>query len=114
MERDSRWKMLELKKPQHKILVGKAARRRLSAEVYKAIRQLRDYGSYLQNPENSAFVRNKLGHSLRRPKLGVLIGRLRKAEVQDLEEQQVYESDVEITTYDEILEQQSALVVCGG
>lgn len=114
IERDSSWEMLELKLPQENVLVRKAERRRFSAKVHDGLTQIRDYADLVRNPENSALVRSALGHSLQSPKLGLIIGRLRKGDVQDLEKQQTYVSDVKITTYDEILEQQKTLIVYGG
>src|SRR5262249_8923001 len=110
-QRDSRWEVLDLKRPQVPLLVGSGARRRISHEVTIAIRQLRDYGDYFGDPRNTAQVQQKLGHPLRRPKLGVLIGRLRVADIEALESEQARTTDVRIITYDEILESQRALLV---
>jgi hypothetical protein len=110
MQRDSRWEILDLKKPQVLLLVGAGTRRRLSHEVMKSIRQLRDYGDYFADPRNASEVESKLGHRLRRPKLGVLIGRLQNVEFEALETEQNRIPDVRIITYDEILETQKALM----
>ncbi len=80
VQRDSNWEVLDLKKPQVRLLAGKAQRVRLSHEVMQAIAQLRDYGDYFRNPNNSATVEMALGHRLRHPKLAVLIGRMPKRE----------------------------------
>lgn len=87
-QRDDRWKILELKRPQVPILVGKENRRWLSSEVMKAIRQLKDYRDYFLNPQNKSEIKRVLGHELRYPKLGVLIGRLPKGETNDLDREQ--------------------------
>ena len=108
-QRDSRWEVLDLKRPQASLLVGSGARKRISHEVATAIRQLRDYGDYFADPRNAAQVEQKLGHRLRRPKLGVLIGRLRGVDVEALESEQHRTTDVRIITYDEILESQRSL-----
>lgn len=107
--RDSNWEVLELKLPNAKLTAGKGARRRLSHEVWKAITQLREYGSYFADPRNEAQVRAALGHALKRPKLAVLIGRSKDDAIDAVEDQQAYLSDVRIVTYDEILEQQKLL-----
>jgi hypothetical protein len=110
-QRDSKWEVLDLKRPQAKLLVGKRTRARFSQEVVAAITQLRDYGDYFQNPANSDTVMKLLGHRLRHPRLGVLIGRLPKGnEVESLEVEQSRQPYVRITTYDEILEQQRQLL----
>ncbi|HEX7767881.1 MAG TPA: Shedu anti-phage system protein SduA domain-containing protein, partial [Nitrospira sp.] len=108
-QRDSRWEVLDLKKPQASLIVGKGSRRRLSHNVQEAIRQLRDYGDYFADPRNGGTVERALGHRLRRPKLGVLIGRMVASELEALEIEQNRLPDVRIITYDEILDQQRAL-----
>ena len=76
-----------------------------------AIRQLRDYGDYFSNPENTNEVARVLGHPLRHPRLGVLIGRLPKGdEIEALELEQARCPGIRIVTYDEILEQQRSVL----
>jgi hypothetical protein len=107
-ERDSKWEVLDLKLPQEKLLAGKGARARLSSSVMKAIRQLRDYHENIQHPDHAEQIETLLGHRLKYPRLGVLIGRLSNTDVQALEREQQYEAGVRIVTYDEILQQQQA------
>lgn len=109
-QRDSRWEVLDLKRPDVPLLAGKGSRRRLSQAVQQAIRQLRDYGDYFANPNNSTAVELALGHDLRRPKLGVLIGRMTNLDVEALELEQGRLPDIRIITYDEILEQQRVML----
>jgi hypothetical protein len=109
-QRDSRWEVLDLKKPQAQLLAGRGSRRRLSQSVQAAIRQLRDYGDYFADTRNSDAVERTLGHRLRRPKLGVLIGRMSSIDIEALELEQARVPDVRIITYDEILQQQKLLV----
>jgi Domain of unknown function (DUF4263) len=113
-QRDSRWEILDLKRPHVSLLVGSGARKRLSHEVATAIRQLRDYGDYFADPRSTDQIQEKLGHRLRRPKLGVLIGRLRNLDVEALEAEQSRITDVRIITYDEILELQRSLLTPAG
>lgn len=107
--RDSRWQVLELKLPQEKVLVRRASRRQLSAAVMAAINQLRSYQEHLARADAEEVAR-VLGYPVRRPRLGVLIGRLANAEVEALDEQQRYQADVTIVTYDEILEERVAKI----
>jgi hypothetical protein len=110
MQRDCNWEVLDLKKPTAKLLAGKGPRTRFSQEVASAIAQLRDYGEYFRDPRNAAAIASLLGHSLRYPRLAVLIGRLpRGAELEALETVQAREF-VKIVTYDEILERQRSLL----
>lgn len=71
-KRDSRWEILDLKKPQASLIVGKGTRRRLSHEVQDAVRQLRDYGDYFSDPRHGESIEKALGQRVRKPKLGVL------------------------------------------
>ena len=109
-QRDSRWEVLDLKLPQVKLLAGKGARARLSSKVADAIRQLRDYKEHFEDPKRAHEVTAVLGHALKRPKLGVLIGRLGNVDTEALEREQQYLPNVRIVTYDEILELQQALL----
>ena len=108
--RDSRWEVLDLKLPQVKLLAGRGSRAKLSAKVMDAIRQLRDYKEYFEHPDHARAIGTLLGHALKRPKLGVLIGRLANTDPEILEREQHYHADVKIVTYDEILEQQQSLL----
>ena len=110
-ERDSRWKLLELKLPQARLLTGKGTRARLSCQVMTAIRQLRDYHEYVSNPVHEREVVSLLGYPLKSPRLGVLIGRLANTDVSALEREQRFLGDVKIVTYDEILEQQRSMLI---
>jgi hypothetical protein len=110
-QRDSRWEILDLKLPNVKLLSGtRGSRKRLSSKVMDAIRQLRDYREHLMNPQHTETVATLLGHPLKRPQLGVLIGRLANTDIEALEREQEYEADVRIVTYDEILEGQAAQI----
>jgi hypothetical protein len=73
----------------------------------RAISQLRDYKDHLEHGDEDEIAK-ALGHRLKRPRLGVLIGRLANADVEALEDQQRYQTDVTIVTYDEILEDRQA------
>ena len=109
-QRDSNWQVLDLKKPGARLLAGPPRHIRLSHEVTQAIAQLRDYGDYFGNPENTDRVAEVLGHRLRYPELAVLIGRLGECDVELLDRAQSREGDVRIVTYDEILQRQQRLV----
>lgn len=109
-ERDRRWKVLDLKTPRVPLLVGPRRRRRLSAEIQRAIRQLLDYGDYFANPMNAAHVNATLGYSLRFPRLAVLVGRLpADCDSLALSHEQMRYPHVAIVTYDEILEEQKSI-----
>ena len=109
-QRDSRWEVLDLKLPQVKLIAGKGSRAKLSSKVMDAIRQLRDYKEHFEDPSHTREIDTLLGHPLKRPKLGVLIGRLANTDPEALEREQEYQADVRVVTYDEILEQQQSLL----
>lgn len=107
-QRDSSWEVLDLKRPQEKLLAGKGSRARLSSRVMSAIRQLRDYQEHFIDPRHAPRIASLLGHPLRYPQIGVLIGRLANTDVTALEREQRQLMGVKIVTYDEILERQQA------
>lgn len=110
-KRDDNWEVLDLKKPQAKIIVNMKFHPSFSAEVNKALTQLRDYRDYFQQDENRASIIEQLKHELKYPRLGVLIGRLPTGtELEELSKEQVRNPDVRIVTYDEVLEKQSRLI----
>jgi hypothetical protein len=100
--------LLELKGPGEPILAGPRLHRGLAAKIHHAIDQVRDYSRYLQDPANHPEIVRSIGHAPNRSKLAVLIGRtprncidrenfaLRKSQI-----------DVEIVTYDDVLEIQA-------
>jgi len=109
--RDSNWEVLDLKRPQAKLLAGPSDHRRFSAEVYQAITQVKNYREHFENPQNTAAVTKLLGHPLKHPRLAVLIGRMPpSSEVELLEKEQAREPRVSVVTYDEILERQKSLI----
>jgi Domain of unknown function (DUF4263) len=109
--RDSNWQVLDLKRPQAKLLAGPSDHRRFSSEVFQAITQVKDYREHFENPQNTAAVTKILGHPLKHPKLAVLIGRMpSSSEVEVLEKEQAREPQVSVVTYDEILERQKSLI----
>jgi hypothetical protein len=110
VRRDSNWQVLDLKRASAKLLAGPARHIRLSQEVTQAIAQLRNYGDYFKNPENTERVDRLLGHRLKYPRLAVVIGRLEGCDVEALEMAQAREPDVRIVTYDDILERQRRLL----
>jgi hypothetical protein len=109
MKRDSKWEVLDLKKPHTELLTGKQQRVRFSHQVMNAITQLKDYGEYFKDSRNAENVGRVLGHQLKHPKLAVLVGRLKEDHIEALEIAQSREPDVRIVTYDEILEQQKRI-----
>lgn len=102
--------LLELKGPDEKLLTGKL-HRGFSAKVHRAVDQVRDYERYLRDPANRLAIERGFGYVPDSSKLAVLIGRLPKKEG-DLKifRQRGGELDVQVITYDEILETQEKLI----
>jgi hypothetical protein len=106
---DSEWRVLEIKRPQDRLLVGPPNRRRFSRQVLDAVRQVRDYRDYFEDPRNADDVRRALGHSLRRPQLAVLIGRLSDQDDAENLDKEQERANVRIVTYDLLLDRQRRL-----
>ena len=110
-QRDRNWEVLDLKRPQARLLAGPRNHRRFSQEVTSALTQLLDYGEYFENPTNMEEVERVLGHRLRYPQLAVLIGRLPSGEeLSMLDRHQTRAPEVRIVTYDEVLERQKQML----
>jgi hypothetical protein len=69
---------------------------------------VRDYGRYLRDPANAAAILEQLGFLPDDSKLAVLIGRAPNEYQKEVWAQRQLELDIEIVTYDQILEQQAS------
>lgn len=103
---DGNLDLLELKGPDER-LVNRGFHAGFAHKVHAAINQIRDYQRAMRNPTNFEAIRKSLGFLPQNSRLAVLIGRSPKkradASTFDLRKRDV---DVEIVTYDEILESQ--------
>ena len=101
---------LELKGPSDSV-VRHGFHAGLTSKVYRAIEQVKDYDSYLRDPNNRDAILRGLGYLPERSDLAVLIGREPKnpehAEVFKRRRGQV---DVKVITYDEILQTQASQI----
>lgn len=102
--------LLEMKGPAENLLNTHHHHPGFTAKLSSAIDQVRDYGHYLNNPTNEEKLLKQLGYIPTQSKLAVLIGRnVDKDEYREiLEYRQSFVPDVEIITYDKILETQAA------
>jgi hypothetical protein len=102
--------LLELKGPAEKLLNMHQHHPGFTAKLSNAIDQVRDYGLYLHHPENERKLLRQLGYIPTQSKLAVLIGRDvdREDYMEILERRRRFVPDVEIITYDKILETQAA------
>jgi hypothetical protein len=80
-----------------------------TSENEDSLRRTAVYGEYFGDVRNANAIEVLLGHRLRRPRLGVLIGRLAGIDAQAFDQAQTYQPGIRITTYDEILDEQKAL-----
>jgi hypothetical protein len=102
--------LLEMKGPAEDLLNSKNQHRGFAATLSSAIDQIRDYGHYLSDPSNEKKLLKQLGYVPTQSKLAVLIGRnVNEDELREkLQFRQSFVPDVEIITYDKILETQAA------
>lgn len=106
--KDSVVDLLEMKGPAESTL-RKGPHRGFTAQVTKAVDQVRDYDRYLRDPANIAAILKGLGYRPDASKLAVLIGRSPKSDAeQEVWAQRQSELDVKVVTYDEILAKQVA------
>jgi hypothetical protein len=102
--------LLEMKGPTEDLLNTHQHHPGFTAKLSNAIDQVRDYGLYLNKPTNEQTILKQLGYIPTQSKLAVLIGRsVDKDEYREmLKYRQGFVPDVEIITYDRILETQAA------
>jgi hypothetical protein len=102
--------LLEMKGPEEKLLNTHKHHPGFTSKLSSAIDQIRDYGHYLKHPTNEQTILKQLGYIPTQSKLAVLIGKsVDKDEYQEkLRYRQSFVPDVEIITYDKILETQAA------
>lgn len=96
--------LLELKLPRTKILRLTKNRTRFSGAVLEACAQLREYSDHFDDPRNRARLHARYGLHAYRPKLIVVIGRRGNMDPVILRKAQSDFPQIELKTYDEILE----------
>lgn len=98
--------ILELKKPNEKLLVGNYPRQKFSSVVMKGLAQLREYRNYFLNPNNVVRFQSDSGHRIIRPSLTLVIGRRVGADREDVF-QRVAGDDLaqrqSVITYDDLI-----------
>lgn len=102
--------VLEIKGPGEALLNAQKQHPGFTAKLSSAINQVRDYGEYLHRPQNEKKLLQQLGYIPTQSKLAVLIGRaVNKDEyLEALERRSRFVPDIEIITYDKILETQAS------
>jgi hypothetical protein len=106
---DNTIELLELKRPKEQLLTGRL-HRGFTASVHRAIDQVRDYDRYLRDPLNLEAVLKAFPYFPERSKLAVLIGRTpNKSDLETLARRRS-EVNVQIVTYDLILETQASQI----
>ena len=107
--RDTDFEIIEIKRADARLIAQQRARvRKFSAAVRFGIDQLREVKRNMQNPANDQAVARALGRPVRHPRLGLIIGRTPSDEdVTIMDEQQAYDMDVSITTWDQIVERKA-------
>lgn len=102
--------LLELKGPEEKLLNKHKNHPDFTAKLSNAITQVRDYGEFLRHPENERKLLEQLGYIPTQSKLAVLIGRdVDRDDYQEtMARRRRYVPDVEIITYDKILQTHAA------
>ncbi len=111
-ELSSRWEVLELKLPEDGFLNNSTFHRTFTARFLKCLTQIIDYKNYFSRDDVKQMVQKKFGFHPKHPKLTILIGRF---EVLKKDEEKIQDrlsdlgmADIEILTYDEILQQQKS------
>lgn len=106
---ESSIELLELKRPNEQLLTGRL-HRGFAAKVHQAIDQVRDYDRYLRDPINLEAVLKAFRYFPERSKLAVLIGRRPNESDFETFQRRRSEVNVQIVTYDLILETQASQI----
>jgi len=98
--------IMELKGPAE-LNLSRRHHRGFSAKVHAAVDQVKDYDDYVRHPDNLRVVEEAFGYVPAKSKLAVLIGRApTRDEDREIFEQRQSQLNVEVVTYDEILQTQ--------
>lgn len=101
--------LLEMKGPAERVLNRHKNHPGFTSILHSAINQVRDYGRFINHPDNHKKIMAQLGYVPTQSRLAVLIGR----DYQDEEKKEMLERrrsetpDIDIITYDKILETQA-------
>jgi hypothetical protein len=99
--------IMELKGPAE-LNLSRQHHRGFSAKVHAAVDQVRDYDDYVRHPDNLRVVEEAFGYVPAKSKLAVLIGRApTRDEDREIFERRQSQLNVEVVTYDEILQTQA-------
>lgn len=109
----TKWEVLDLKLPDDPLLTAGSFHPAFSQKLTKAIQQLRDYRMYFNRPDAKDELFARFGYQPTHPRISVLIGR--NDRTSGLEHAQGSAAlDVNVITYDEILELEERRVVLQG
>lgn len=104
------WLLLDLKSPFVPLVTRSRFHPTLTSHVSKVVTQLRDYQTFFLDPRNADMLKRRFGGIVPRPRLTALIGRLPQDRIERYTELRDQIVGVNITTYDELLEERRAIV----
>jgi thioredoxin len=96
--------ILELKRPDAKLYIGKKNRARFSTAVFEGVAQLRVYQEYFEQEKNRMLVEEQYGLKLFRPRAILVIGRRGTVSPVEFKRAQSDFPAVTIETYDDLLD----------
>jgi len=98
------WDIIELKRPEPAVLVGKEDRKTLSAAIHSTVSQLREYSAYFENEVYAKRIEDAYGIKCYKPNLISIIG-TDPGELSTREARRAMTSysDVKIVTLDKLL-----------
>jgi Domain of unknown function (DUF4263) len=104
--------ILDLKRPDAKLVTGRKDRRHFAQGVHEAISQVREYREYFERPEYRRAVQERYGLTAYRPSTLIVIGR--QPDIVSEEEMKRIAGDVpsfvEVQTYDDVLRRMRQMV----
>jgi hypothetical protein len=109
----TRWTVMDLKLPDDRLTVSRNFHQTFSHRLTKAVQQLRDYREYFNRPDTAPMLLQHFGYQPINPRLAVVIGTTQHDDgIARLQGPSTL--DIEVVTYDEILELEERRLVLEG
>jgi len=105
------WKILELKRPNEKIVrIFNDNRKGFNSKILEVVQQLREYRDYFENPVYRRRL-SDIGITVFRPQLSVIIGRdYGQLTIEEIIKAKADFGNIEITTYEELIEKARQMI----
>jgi len=96
--------IIDLKRPNANVVVGRRDRRTLCADIHEVTAQLREYAAHFEDPSLARRVENRYGIKCYRPRLVAIVGQNpQEANERELRRLMTHYADVSIVSFNQLL-----------